>query len=170
MPKTLADGRILLTALTTPPADINAITVTELAAGKKVSCRIMKSDYSLGPSGSETVTEQEMCKKGQGQAFGQSAYSGSLSIFRYLDDEGVAVVEDDYAFDMFKEKGVEITLVEREGPDEAQAWAAGDEYCAYEVSPDDLQPPSDRFSGYIKRTVPLAVSNAALYKKVVAGA
>ena len=170
MPKTLADGRILLTALLTPPADINAIKLSELNAGKKLSCRILKSDYQLGPTGSETIDEVEACKKGKGQAWGQSNYAGNVTVFRYLDELGVAVIEDDYAFEMFKEKGAEVTLVEREGPDEAKPWAADDVYCAYEVSNDDLQPPSDRFSGYIKRQVPLAVTNAALNKKVVAGA
>ena len=168
MPKTLADGRILLTALTTPPANIAAITEAELASGKKISCRIMKSDYTLGPTGSDTVAETEMCKRGKGQAFGQSNYSGTITVFRYLDDKGVAVVEDDFAFEMFKEKGTQVTLVEREGPDEAKPWATSDEYSAYEVSNDDMQPPSDRFAGYIKRTVPLTVSNAALNKKVTA--
>ncbi len=100
MPKTLADGRILLTALTTPPANIAAITGAELASGKKISCRIMKSDYTLGPTGSDTVDETEMCKLGKGQAFGQSNYSGTITVFRYLDDVGVAVVVDDFAFEM----------------------------------------------------------------------
>ena len=170
MPKTLADGRILLTALTTPPADINKITITELNAGKKISCRILKSDYALGPSGSQTVPETELCKKGQGQAFGQSAYTGTITVFRYLDSEGIPETTDDEAFTLMREKGTELVLVEREGPDESKAWAASDEYCAYQVTTDDPQPPSDRTSGYIKRTIPLAVSNAALYKKVAAAA
>lgn len=168
MPKALADGRILLTALTTPPANINAITVAELEAGKKISCRILKSDYALGPTASATVSETELCKLGEGQAFGLASYEGSLTVFRYLDEAGKAVAEDDFAWDLLKEKGTELVLVEREGPVESKAWESGDEYSAYEVTTDNPQPPSDRTSGYIKRVIPLAVANAALNKAVAA--
>ena len=48
------------------------------------------------------------------------------------------------------------------------AWAGGQEYAAFQCTTDDPQPPSDRTSGYIKRTIPMSVSNAALNKLVVA--
>lgn len=170
MPKTLADGRILLTALTIIPKDLNKITVAELQAGKKISCRILKSDYELGATGSDTVEETELCKIGKGQAAGLTSYSGKLTVFRYLTAEGKADAQEDFAWDMFKEKGTELVLVEREGPDEAQPWAEGDEYSAYVVTTDTPQKPSDRTSGYIKRTVTLMVGAAAENKKAVAGA
>lgn len=160
MPKTIADGRILLTLLTVKPAKPDAPTVQELKAGKKISCRIMKSDYQLGAAGSNTITETELCNRGEGQAFGLSTYSGSLSVFRYLDDAGVASQEDDFAWEALKEKGTQVWLVEREGPLESKEWAAGDEVSVYEVTTDDPQKPQDRFAGYIKRVIPLAVGAA----------
>ena len=168
MPKALADGRILLTALTTPPKDIKNIKLEDIKAGKKISCRILKSDYQLGASGSDTVEETELCKIGKGQAAGLTTYEGQLTIFRYLDNAGKAVQDEDFAFELFKAKGTELVLVEREGPEESKEWAEGDEYSAYLVTTDAMQKPSDRTSGYIKRTVPLKVSDAAEDRKIVA--
>lgn len=165
MPKTIADGRVLVTALQTPPKDINAITVAELNAGVKISCQVMKSDFELGPSGSSTITETELCKTGEGQAFGLSTATGKLTIFRYLDEAGKPNPEEETVWNLFKAKGTTLTLVRRDGPLEATPWAVGDEYSAFEVNTDDPQYPTD-LGGYIKRTVPLAVSNMVLDKTV----
>lgn len=169
MPKTLADGRIRLVALQTAPADPAAPTVTELNAGKELASRILKSDYQLGATGSQTITEVELNKRGEGQAFGLSVYSGQVSPFRYLDQSGKADTEEDYAWELLKEKGTLLYLVEREGPLAGAPWAEGDEVSVYEVTTDDPQKPSDRYSGYIKRTVPLAVGAAWENVTVVAG-
>ena len=170
MPKTLADGRILLTALTTAPANMKAPTLTELNAGKKISCRIMKSDYALGATGNSQITEQEMCKKGEGSAPGPATYEGSLTVFRYLDEAGKAVVSDDIAWDLLKKLGTELWLVEREGPEESQALAVGDIVSVYEVITNTPTKPGDRFAGYIKRTIKLSVTDAHEDVAVVAGA
>lgn len=166
--KTLADGRILLVALQTKPANLKAPTVAELAAGKKISCRVMKSDYALGAESDSQITEQEMCKKGEGNAPGPTSYAGSLTVFRYFDDAGKAVVADDFAWDLLKEKGTELVLVEREGPLESKPFEEGDEVSLYEVITNTPTKPSDRFAGYTKRTVTLSVSDAAENVKVVA--
>ena len=170
MPQTLADGRILLTALTTAPADPKAPTLAELAAGKKISCRIMKSDYQLGATGNTEITEQEMCKKGEGKAPGPATYEGSLTVFRYLDDLGKPVIADDLAWELLKTLGTHLWLVEREGPIESKAYAAGDVVDVYEVITNTPTKPSDRFSGYIKRTVKLSVVDAHEGAVVAAGA
>ena len=171
MPKTLADGHILGTWIPESEAtgmDIKALTVADIAKGTKLSCRIMKSDYAMGPTGSATVDEIEMCKTGQGQEWGMSAYAGSVTVFRYLDADGKSDTEADNAFTLLGEKGKPGIWVEREGPAEDVAWAGGQEYSAFVCVTDDPQPPSDRTSGYIKRTIPLSISNAALNRKVAA--
>ena len=172
MPKTLADGHILGTWIPESKAtgmDIKALTVTDLAKGIKASCRIMKSDYAAGPTGSSTIDEVELCKVGQGQEWGMSAYAVSLTVFRYLDADGKADATADEVFAALGEKGKGGIWVEREGPAEDVAWAEGQEYSAFQCTTDDPQPPSDRTSGYIKRTIPMSDSNAALNKLVVAG-
>lgn len=170
MPKTLADGRIALVALTTPPKDLKAPTVAELTAGTRIECRINKSDYALGATDSDTIDEQELCKSGAAKDFGPASYEGSVTPFRYLTADGKADAENDVAWDMLKTKGTHLWLVEREGPLYDAAFEAGQEVSVYEVNTDTPQKPSDRNSGYIKRVVPLAVLDARENVEVVAGA
>jgi hypothetical protein len=158
--KTLADGRISLWALTSAPADMAAPKVDEIKAGKKISCRIMKSDYALGADSDAEITEQEMCKKGEGKAPGPTSYTGNITVFRYLDDQGKPVVADDFVWDLIKKKDTSLWLVEREGPDEAKEIEEGDIVSVYEVVLGTPTKPSDRFSGYIKRTAKLNVMDA----------
>ena len=160
MPKTLADGRIALVALTTAPANLAAPTVAELEAGTRLECRINKSDYQLGADASSTIDEQELCKRGAAQDFGPAQWSGSLTPFRYLDGEGAADADNDIAWTLLKSKGTHLWLVEREGPLYNAPFMAGQEVSVYEVNTDTPQKPSDRNSGYIKRVVPLAVLDA----------
>lgn len=166
--KTLADGRITLWALTAKPVNMAAPTVAEIKAGKKVSCRIMKSDYALGADSDTEITEQEMCKVGEGKAPGPTSYAGNITVFRYLDEAGKPVTEDDFVWDLIKKKGATIWLVEREGPIESKEIEAGDLVSVYEVVLGTPTKPSDRFAGYIKRAAKLNVMDAAEEVAVVA--
>lgn len=166
--KTLADGRIALWALTAKPQNIASPSVTEINAGKKISCHIMKSDYALGADSDAEITEQEMCKTGEGKAPGPTSYAGNVTVFRYLDDNGQPDPSEDFVWDLIKKKGTTIWLVEREGPVESKNIAEGDIVSVYEVVLGTPTKPSDRFAGYIKRTAKLNVMNAAEEVKVVA--
>lgn len=159
--KTLADGRITLWALTTKPKDMAKINAQEITSGKKISCHIMKNDYALGADSDTEITEQEMCKTGDGKAPGPTSYAGNITVFRYLDDAGQAVEADDFVWDLIKKKGTTIWLVEREGPIESKDIAVGDIVSVYEVVLGTPTKPSDRFAGYIKRTAKLNVMDAA---------
>lgn len=166
--KTLADGRIALWALTAKPQNIAAPSVSEINAGTKISCHIMKSDYALGADSDSEITEQEMCKTGEGKAPGPTSYTGNITVFRYLDDNGQPDPSKDFVWDLIKKKGTTIWLVEREGPVESKNIAEGDIVSVYEVVLGTPTKPSDRFAGYIKRTAKLNVMNAAEEVKVVA--
>lgn len=161
MPKTLADARIKLTALTTKPADVKAAKIAELTGIGAVDlmCGINKADYKLGATGNGSVTEQEACKKGEGNAPGPATFEGSLTPFLYLDADGKLTEGDNKVWGLLKAPGATLYLFEREGKDANAAWVAGDVYEYYEVVTGDAQPPSDRFSGYIKRTVPLFIQD-----------
>lgn len=165
--KTLADGRITLWALTAKPQNIAIPSVNEINAGKKISCHIMKSDYALGADSDAEITEQEMCKTGEGKAPGPTSYAGNITVFRYLDDNGQPDPAEDFVWDLIKKKGTTIWLVEREGPVESKKIAEGDIVSVYEVVLGTPTKPSDRFAGYIKRTAKLNVMNAAEEVKVV---
>lgn len=166
--KTLADGRITLWALTAKPQNIATPSVNEINAGKKISCHIMKSDYALGADSDTEITEQEMCKTGEGKAPGPTSYAGNITVFRYLDDNGQPDPAEDFVWDLIKKKGTMVWLVEREGPVESKNIAEGDIVSVYEVVLGTPTKPSDRFAGYIKRTAKLNVMNAAEEVKVVA--
>ena len=165
--KTLADGRITLWALTAKPTNIATPSIGEIKAGKKISCHIMKSDYALGADSDAEITEQEMCKTGEGKAPGPTSYAGNLTVFRYLDDNGQPVAADDFVWDLIKKKGTTIWLVEREGPVESKEIAEGDIVSVYEAVLGTPTKPSDRFAGYIKRTAKLNVMDAAEDVKVL---
>lgn len=159
--KTLADGRIALWALTAKPKNLAKPTATEITAGKKISCRILKNDYALGAESDTEINEQEMCKKGEGKAPGPTSYAGNITVFRYLDEAGKPVAADDFVWDLIKAKGTTIWLVEREGPDESKEIANDDIVSVYEAVLGTPTKPSDRFAGYIKRTVKLNIMDAA---------
>ena len=160
MPKTLADQKIRLTFLTVKPADPRSPTVAELTAGVDLSCSIMKSDFQLGATGDETISEATLCEPGQGNDMGATTFAGTMTVFRMLDDSGKAVLEEDVAYAALKAKGTKGWIVEREGPQYDVPWTAGDEVEVYEVTTGSVQKPSDRSAGYIKRTIPLGVQNA----------
>ena len=159
--KTLADANVKLTSLVTKPVSVTAAKISELTATGAVDimCGINKADYKLGATGNGSVTEQEACKKGEGNAPGPATYEGSLTPFLYYDDEGKLNVADNPVWEVLKTSGATLHLFEREGKAATDPWVSGDAYEYYEVITGDAQPPSDRFSGYSKRTVPLFVQD-----------
>ena len=161
MPKTLADASIKLTGTTTAPEDAVAASLTDLngASAVDLMCGINKADYQLGATGNATVTEQEACKQGEGNAPGPATYAGSITPFWYLDEDRKPVEEEMEVWDFVKTPNATLHLFEREGKLATAPWEAGDEYDYYEVITGTPQPPSDRQSGYIKRVVPLHVQN-----------
>ncbi|MFF2822616.1 hypothetical protein ACFVRV_06135 [Arthrobacter koreensis] len=169
MPKSLADGRIKVVALSTIPADPFAPTVTELTAGVDISCRILSSDYTLGPTDSDKIAEKELCKEGNANALGPSNYTAAVTPFRYFDDTTKqADPIEDAVFELLKEKGTTVYLYERQSAKKStEPFAAGDEVEGYEVTTDNPQKPSD-MGGYIKRRVPMEVQTAWLNGKVKA--
>ncbi len=167
MPKQLSDERIAVVILDGPPADPNAITKAEFDAGLHIECRIMAGEYRLSPTGSETINQSEMCEGINATTFGRSNYEGTMTVFRYLTAAGLADPANDVAWDATKEKGTNLHIVEREGPEHDAAGAAGQEYDYYEVVTDDPQKPSDR-QGFTRRVVPLGVQKAAINRKLVA--
>lgn len=166
MPRQLSDERIAVVVLDGPPADPNAITTAEFDAGTHVECRIMSGEYRLTPSGSETVNQSELCSGVNAVTFGKSNYDATITIFRYLTGAGAADGANDVAWETFKTKGTTLHIVDREGPEHDAPGAEDQEYSYFEVVTDDPQVPTDR-AGFIRRTVPLGVQNAALNKKLV---
>lgn len=166
--KTLADARQKLTILTTPPADINAITLTELTAGIDASCKVAKNGTRFSATASNTVSDPAYCDEVEVQEFGASNYEASIAPYWYLDEvTGQYTALDNEVFEAAREKGTRLTYVHREGPKYTEAWAADDVYDAYEAVSDNPQRPTESGAN-VKRQIPLAVHKAAIHKTVVA--
>ena len=170
MPFTAADGREKVTALTTKPADLEAVTATEANAGTDIHWHVAKSDFRLSATGSATHNDTPLGAVGLAVNFAESNAEGTLTVFRDLDETGkpVASSESETTFNMVKEKGTELWILVRKGPDADDPWAAADEYSIWHVRTDEPQNPTDR-TGYIKYTVPLGVQNFYQFQAIAAG-
>ena len=167
--KTLADARTKVTMLTTVPANLNAITVTALAAGVDVSCLLAKSGTRFSATASDTTTDPALCEESNSPVLGASNYEAAVAVYWLLDAlDGAYASADNAAYEALKAKGSRVVFVLREGPAYTDAWAAADVYDAFEVISDNPQKPTET-SGYVKRVIPLLVQDAALDKAVVAG-
>jgi hypothetical protein len=168
MPKTIAEERIKLVALTVAPANPAAPTIAELTATGAVdlSCKVLFSDFRLSPTASDTVSEPALCEGGNSSVPGKSNYEGSLTLFRFLDEDGKPVVTEDAGWDLLKTKGADLWLYKRIGPRFDEPYTAGQEIEGYHVLTDLPQDPTD-FSGYIKKTIPLFVQGDSVVDAVV---
>lgn len=168
--KTLADGNVKVVLLAAAPANKNAITVAEATGegARDMSCNILSSDFDLGPTGSDTISEKPLCAKGNGQALGPSNYSGGFTVYRYFDPiTGQADETDDWAWTAVREKGTTLHILVREtAKDSDLPIVATDEYRYYEAMTDD--PSRGDRTGYVKWRINLAVQDAALDKEIVA--
>lgn len=167
--KSLADGHLKLTLLTTKPVDPFAPTAAELNAGKDVSCAVLASDFTWSAADSDKVNEKSLCTDNNANAIGASNYQAGLTIFRYFDDEdGTVDVTADVAYQTVKAKGTTVYGYLREdGKKSGAAWAAGDEAFYLENITDTPQRPQNA-GGYIKRRVPMEPQNGG-YVTVAAG-
>lgn len=160
-PKVLADGNTRLVFVETLE-NPEKPTVTELNDGLDLSCRVLKTDFQLGPTDSETVDDQAaLCESSNPVVYGASNYEGMLSIFRWFDSENPGKHDEkgDIAFQALKTKGTQGFLVKREsGKAFDEDFEEGDEVEVYLILTDNPQMPGDT-GGYIRRTVPLGVQN-----------
>lgn len=166
--RTLADGKTKLTILTTPPANLAAITATELAAGIDASCAVAKSGTRFSATNSDTVADARLCDESNANALGSSNYEGAIVPFWLLDEDGSYAAADNPVYEAARLKGTELTYVLREGPSAKTAWASGDRYDVFVGVSDNPQRPSEG-TGYVKRTIPIEVQSALL-DQTVAGA
>jgi hypothetical protein len=169
MPKRLRDGNIKL-AFAPTIADIQAPTVAELTAGVDLSCATL-SDYTLGPSGSDTVNEKPVCSSSNVNTYGASNYEASMTFFRFLDATTFASdVDEDLPWDTFTGKGLHGYLVERAGKPSSTPWTADDPVRVFEVITDDPQDQNGVTGGFLKFVQPFSVQEGVALRGTVAGA
>lgn len=168
MPKSLAAGHTKLiladSALMSAADDKTALSLaTDFATMTDISCRIAQSDFKLGPSGSNTVSDPAVCDEIAADVPTSSKYDGNITPFRYFDETGKAETGTggeigDAAFQAVKEKGATIWILRRDTSKlSTDALEVGDEYQLFECVCDDYQEtPQD---GWIKHPTPLFVQN-----------
>lgn len=168
--RTLADGRISVVALDAAhkAADPKNPTVDELNAGQRLEMYVMKSDYKLGSKGSSSVEEPVLGAQGKGTVPGPAEYEGQMSVYWYFDDNAQRANSDDNkAWDLLSQTGLEFDIYEREGKLPTAPFTAGDRVDWYHVAPGQPQKPDDRTT-YTKRTITLFISDA-LENSIVLG-
>lgn len=158
MPLTLADEHIRIIAFTTKPTNWPIVTPAEANAEDRLECLILKSDYKLGATGNNKIPDLPVCQAAGSEVNGAPIYEGQqVTPFIYLDADGKPVTAENVAWDLFKESGSELWILESEGAADSEEFATGQMYDTYHVITADPTKPSDRYSGYVKRTVPLTV-------------
>ena len=156
MPKSLADGHIKLTILTTKPANPAAPTATELNAGIDVSCDVLASDFTWTSADSDKVAEKALCDTNNSNALGAANFSAGITLFRYFDETTKnADTTEDAGYAAVKARGTTVWGYARETAKlSTEAWAAADEiYLGLEVLTD--APQRTDAGGYVKRRIPM---------------
>lgn len=166
MPKSKAEGREKWMLLSTPPADPEAVTLTEAQAGIDASCALSSADSRISAAASATFSDPAICDEIAVTEFGQSNYEGNAAPYRYFDETGASEVGTpegevrDEVYQMLQEKDTQLYVLIRDTSKRSREdLAADDEYELYQVVTDNPQRPSSR-EGYQKRIVPLAIRNA----------
>lgn len=171
MPKSKAEGREKWILLSVPPADPEAVTLTEVEDGIDASCALSSADSRISAAASATFSDPAICDEIAVTEFGQSNYEGTIAPFRFFDKEGKSETEEDdvrdEVYQALKDKDTELYVLIRDTSKFSKdAIVPGDEYELYQVVTDNPQRPSSR-EGYQKRLVPLAIRNA--WKGEIAG-
>lgn len=158
MPLTLSDEHIRISLMTTKPANWPVVTVAEANAGIRAECAILKSDYKLGSTGTQKIGDLAVCEPSGSERNGARMFEGQqMTPFIYLDNTGKPATAENAVWDMLKDPETKIWVVESEGVDDNEDFAAGEMYDSYEVTTGAATKPQDRYAGYVKRTVPLTV-------------
>lgn len=169
MPKMVDLGRtkLIWVAGLTGIANPSAPTVAELTTGTAVdiSC-IMKSNYSVGPTDSETTNERAVCETANNVTPTVQNYEGTLELFRQF-DAGTGVPEIDDALNLW-EFGAVGWFVRRIGLPYSTNIAASQVLETYLFMADTPRPNGGSGEGNLAATVKLLPQGTFDIKAVVA--
>lgn len=170
---TLADGRTRVDVTLTMPTGYNEgegvfeVTIAELGTLIDATSQINKPDYRLSPTGSDTVPDQPLDRRGNATTYGASNYEGQITVLRSLLVTGLVDPATDTLFTAVGEKGVLAYYVERVGPLATVDLATGHTGFIYEAISDEPQAPTDR-AGYVKNILPLGIQSRRAFT-IIAG-
>ena len=167
--RTLAEGHIKLSILTTKPANPGAPTAAELTAGIDASCKVTKDGFRWTLADSDTVDDAALCVSGKAVAPGGDNYDLAIQIYRYWLEAGGGDPDDDDLYAAMKTKGTTLwgyaRITDKLG---TEPWAANDEiHLGVEFWTDW---PQHVDGGWIKLKVPVLPTQGWPHIKVAAGA
>lgn len=146
-------------------ASISAPTLTELSAGRDLTC-LMVSTYEVRMDGSDTTSERAVCEDSNVDAPTMKNYMGRFELFRQWDDSLSAwETSDVLQWLEYKELGF---FVRRLGLAYDAAYATGQQVEVYKFMADESQVMGGTGQGYLKATVPMLKQGAATTTAVLA--
>lgn len=150
-----ADGSIAAPAA--PPA-------ASLTTGAvNLSCLVAKSDFALGPTGDQEISDAPLCAEGDVTAPGATQYEAEMNFYRYT------ATAEDIPWSTFTTKGLAGFLVRRIGKKHDLPYVATDVVEVYPVvigTPRPLQVPDG--GGYQKFRLRFHVQEGVVLRAVVA--
>lgn len=124
--------------------------VTELTAGKDITCLITRADYAFGITGNEQITDPAMCDDIESGVPGNATVEAAMNFFRFKE------TADDTAWTTFTGAGIYGYLVERVGQieegerQEDMPFVAGDKVQVLYAITNDPQVQSPATAGFEK--------------------
>lgn len=164
----LNDGVDKVTLLASTPADVDAVTAAEAAAGTDHSGSIV-NPLDVNFADSTRFTFKTIDVEGNGERNGRTNAAGVLRIVREYDTaDNQPHATEDATFTAFGTKGTTVRLLIRRGPKaSAAAWAAGDEYDYFEFETDTARKVAED-DNYICFDVPLIFIGTYAAQKTIA--
>lgn len=128
MPRMLADAqrRLVFVPTVAVPSSPKIAEITGTSA-LLLSCLVTASDFSLGATGEDSVSEPALCATGNDATPGRITYEAGMNFYRWT------TTTEDKAWSTFTEKGVGGFLVQRLGKAFDVEFAAGDQVQVYQV-------------------------------------
>lgn len=164
--RSLMGGKTKICVLIAKPADLKAITLTELTAGLDAASDLARNGTRFSATASETITDARVSDKGNPSVYGASNSEGAMAVFWELVDGKYAAAANP-VYEAVRNKGTVVWVVQRTDQDETAPWAASDEYAVYEWLTDTPQDPTET-AGWLKMIVPGMVQQRVEGKVVAA--
>lgn len=131
-PVTASLGNLSLVVLSTVPANLAAIPVSAITAGKNITCHEY-GDWLPGASINKVNTKRKMCKKTTPQRLGTTTHDIPALQYSYMPQAvGTAAAPGNEAYEALPEDAIRV-LVQRLGKDGETDLIATDKYRAWVV-------------------------------------
>ena len=131
-PTTGSFGNLSLVVLTTKPADLAAVPLASLTAGKNITCHVY-GDWFPSASTEKVTRQRKMCQVKVSQSLGTTTHETPALQYSYLPQSvGTPAAAGNEAYEVLPEGGV-VYLVQRLGKAGTSDIVATDKYRLFPV-------------------------------------